>query len=167
MCSSTNDKEEFYMSRLSGVMGEFKAFILKGNIIDMAVGVIIGGAFSKIVTSLVNDILMPALGAVTGGANFDTFKFVISPAIIEGGKEIKPEAAITYGNFIQNVFDFLIIGICMFFMIKAVAIISARFHHEEAKAEAPAGPTSEELLAEIRDLLKEQKEGEGGCETIS
>ncbi len=138
------------MSKLNDVMKEFKAFILKGNIIDMAVGVIIGGAFSKIVTSLVNDILMPILGALTGGANFDTFKYVIND-----------EAAIAYGSFIQNILDFLIIGVCMFFMIKAVAVISARFHHEEEKAEAPApaGPTTEELLAEIRDLLKEQAAG--------
>lgn len=136
------------MSNLSSVMKEFKAFILKGNIIDMAVGVIIGGAFSKIVTSLVNDILMPVLGAVTGGADFSTFKY-----------EIGPDAAIAYGSFIQNIFDFLIIGICMFFMIKAVAVISARFHHEEETpvAAAPAGPTSEELLTEIRDLLKAQQ----------
>lgn len=134
-------------------MKEFKAFILKGNIIDMAVGVIIGGAFSKIVTSLVNDILMPALGALTGGASFSTLKWVLVPAT-----ETTEEAAILYGSFLQNILDFLIIGVCMFFMIKAVAVISARFHHQEAEAvDAPAGPTQEELLAEIRDLLKERQ----------
>lgn len=150
------------MSKGKGVMNEFKAFILKGNIIDMAVGVIIGGAFSKIVTSLVNDILMPLLGAVTGGADFCTFEFVINPAVLdEAGNTITEAAAIRYGMFIQNILDFLIIGACMFFMIKAVSVISARFRHEEAKKEepaAPAGPTSEELLAEIRDLLKERRE---------
>lgn len=148
------------MSKGKGVIQEFKAFILKGNIIDMAVGVIIGGAFSKIVTSLVNDILMPLLGAVTGGANFDTFKIVLSPAVKDAaGEVIKAEAAVRYGLFFQNILDFLIIGACMFFMIKAVATISARFRHEEEQkaAPAPAGPTTEELLTEIRDLLKDQK----------
>lgn len=148
------------MSKMSDVMKEFKAFILKGNIIDMAVGVIIGGAFSKIVSSLVNDILMPALGAVTGGADFSTLEWVINPAVYDAsGAEIKAAAAIKYGSFLQNIFDFLIIGICMFFMIKAVAMVSAKFRHEEQKAEepaAPAGPTTEELLSEIRDLLKEK-----------
>lgn len=149
------------MSNLNNVMKEFKTFILKGNIIDMAVGVIIGGAFSKIVTSLVNDILMPLLGALTGGASFNTLKFVIHPAVIVEGETKVEEAAILYGSFLQNILDFLIIGICMFFMIKAVAVVSSRFHHEEeAKEEtpAPAGPTQEELLAEIRDLLKEKKD---------
>ena len=147
------------MSNLNNVMKEFKAFILKGNIIDMAVGVIIGGAFSKIVTSLVNDILMPVLGALTGGASFNTLKYVINPAVWENGEKVKEEAAILYGSFLQNILDFIIIGACMFFMIKAVAVVSSRFHNEEEKKEeapAPAGPTQEELLAEIRDLLKER-----------
>lgn len=146
------------MNNLNNVMKEFKAFILKGNIIDMAVGVILGGAFSKVVTSLVNDILMPLLGALTGGASFNTLKFVINPATTVNGEEIQ-EAAILYGSFLQNILDFLIIGLCMFFMIKTVAVVSSRFRHEEEKKEeapAPAGPTQEELLAEIRDLLKEK-----------
>ena len=146
--------------KLGSTMGEFKKFILKGNIIDMAVGVIIGGAFSKIVTSLVNDILMPALGAVTGGASFNTLKYVIRPAVLDGaGNEISAEAAILYGSFIQNIVDFLIIGFCMFFMVKTIAAVTARFRHEEeekAVPPAPAGPTAEELLTEIRDLLKEK-----------
>ena len=93
------------MSNLNNVMKEFKAFILKGNIIDMAVGVIIGGAFSKIVTSLVNDILMPVLGALTGGASFNTLKYVLSPEVKAGGEVVKAEAAILYGSFLQNVLD--------------------------------------------------------------
>jgi large conductance mechanosensitive channel len=140
-------------------MKEFKEFILKGNIIDMAVGVIIGGAFSKIVTSLVNDILMPVLGAFTGGVNFNTLKYVINPEVWENGVKIKEEAAIYYGSFLQNILDFLIIGICMFFMIKAVAMLSSKLRRkEEADQEAPAptGPSTEELLSEIRDLLKEK-----------
>ena len=117
--------------KLEGTMSEFKKFILKGNIIDMAVGVIIGGAFSKIVTSLVNDILMPALGAVTGGASFNTLKYVIHPAVFdEAGNVVTAEAAILYGSFIQNIVDFLIIGFCMFFMVKAIAMVTAKFRHE-------------------------------------
>ena len=142
------------MKHLNSVMKEFKVFILKGNIIDMAVGVIIGGAFSKIVTSLVNDILMPALGALGGGASFNTLKYVLIPATAT-----QEEAAILYGSFLQNILDFIIIGASMFFMVKAVAVISSRFRREEEKKEeapAPAGPTQEELLAEIRDLLKER-----------
>lgn len=155
----TTNEEEDSMSNLNNVMKEFKAFILKGNIIDMAVGVIIGGAFSKIVTSLVNDILMPVLGALTGGASFNTLKYVLSPEVKAGGEVVKAEAAILYGSFLQNVLDFIIIGACMFFIIKTVAVISSRLRHEEEKKEeapAPAGPTQEELLAEIRDLLKEK-----------
>ena len=145
---------------LGNTMSEFKKFILKGNIIDMAVGVIIGGAFSKIVTSLVNDILMPALGAVTGGASFSDYKFVIHPAVLDEAQNVvTPESAILYGSFIQNIVDFLIIGACMFFMVKAVAMVTSRLHkEEEEKPEAPAGPTTEELLTEIRDLLKEREE---------
>lgn len=154
-----NIKVNALEKKLEGTMSEFKKFILKGNIIDMAVGVIIGGAFSKIVTSLVNDILMPALGAVTGGASFNTLKYVIHPAVTDAaGNEVTAEAAILYGSFIQNIIDFLIIGFCMFFMVKAIAMVTARFRHEEQQEElVPAGPTAEELLAEIRDLLKEKE----------
>lgn len=147
------------MSNINSVMKEFKAFILKGNIIDMAVGVIIGGAFSKIVTSLVNDILMP-YWVPDRSASFNTLKYVIHPAATINGVEVE-EAAILYGSFLQNILDFLIIGVCMFFMIKTVAVISSRLRHEEdakEEAPAPAGPTQEELLAEIRDLLKERKD---------
>lgn len=146
------------MKNLNNVMKEFKSFILKGNIIDMAVGVIVGGAFSKIVTSLVNDILMPVMGALTGGSSFNTLKYVLRPAQVVDGVEVA-EAAILYGSFLQNILDFLIIGVSMFFMVKAVAMISSRFRHEEEakkEAAAPAGPTQEELLTEIRDLLKER-----------
>lgn len=146
------------MKNITNVMEEFKKFILRGNIIDMAVGVIIGGAFSKIVTSLVNDILMPALGAVIGQTSFTNLRYVIHPAGVDAAGNEIAEAAILYGSFLQNVFDFLIIGLCMFFMIKTVAVVSAKFHHEEEKAveeTAAAGPTTEELLTEIRDLLKQ------------
>ena len=133
---------------------EFKEFAFKGNVIDMAVGVIIGGAFSKIVTSLVGDILMPILGAITGGINFTDMKFVISNAILENGEP----AAIAYGSFIQNIIDFLIIAVCIFGMVKVVSKVTEKMKKvEEPAPEEPKGPTQEELLAEIRDLLKEQK----------
>lgn len=132
---------------------EFKTFAFKGNVIDMAVGVIIGSAFSKIVTSLVNDILMPVLGALTGGINFSDMKYVIGSVVLESGEP----AAIAYGSFIQNVIDFLIIAVCIFAMVKVVSGITAKMKKEEAPApEAPKGPTQEELLIQIRDLLKEQ-----------
>ena len=136
---------------------EFKEFIAKGNVIDMAVGVIIGGAFGKIVTSLVNDILMPLLGLATGGVDFSTKKLVMSPAVIEGGEVVKEEAALLYGSFIQNITDFLLIALCIFFFIKAINKMKDKLVKKEEKPEEPAKPTSEELLTEIRDLLKEGK----------
>ncbi len=138
-------------------MKEFKEFIAKGNVIDMAVGVIIGGAFGKIVTSLVNDILMPLLGLLTGGADFSTKKIVLSPAVIEGGEVIKEEGAILYGAFIQNIIDFLLIAICIFFFIKAINKMKDKLAKKEEEKPEEKKPTSEELLTEIRDLLKEQK----------
>lgn len=156
-----SNKTKGLEQKIEGTMSEFKKFILKGNIVDMAVGVIIGSAFSKIVTSLVNDVLMPALGALTGGASFNSLKYVINPAVVdEAGNVVTAEAAILYGNFIQNIVDFLIIGVCMFCMVKMVSKVTAKMKAEEKKAAepapAPAGPTTEELLAEIRDLLKEK-----------
>lgn len=138
---------------------EFKDFISKGNVLDMAVGVIIGGAFGKIVTSLVNDILMPLLGLITGGADFSTKKVVLSPEVLdEAGNVVKAESALLYGSFIQNIIDFLLIAICIFVMVKVVAKVSDKMKkEEEAKPEEPKKPTSEELLTEIRDLLKENK----------
>ena len=136
---------------------EFKEFIAKGNVIDMAVGVIIGGAFGKIVTSLVNDVLMPLLGLATGGVDFSTKKLVMSPAVIENGEVNKEEAALLYGSFIQNIIDFLLIAICIFFFIKAINKMKDKLAKKEEKPEEPAKPTTEELLTEIRDLLKEGK----------
>ena len=136
---------------------EFKEFIAKGNVLDMAVGVIIGGAFGKIVTSLVNDIFMPLLGLATGGADFSTKKIVLSPAVVEAGEVVKEESALLYGSFIQNIIDFLLIAICVFFFTKAITKAMEKFRKEEEKPEEPKGPTQEELLTEIRDLLKENK----------
>ena len=134
---------------------------MRGNVVDMAVGVVIGGAFGKIVTSLVNDIIMPGIGVLTGGANFSEFKFVIQKAVIDGATQevITPEVALTWGAFVQTIVDFLIIAFCIFLAIKVMNRLSKK-HEEEAAAEpaAPAGPTQEELLTEIRDLLKNNAE---------
>ncbi|MDE6278184.1 MAG: large-conductance mechanosensitive channel protein MscL [Muribaculaceae bacterium] len=135
---------------------EFKDFAMRGNVVDMAVGVIIGGAFGKIVTSLVNDIIMPGVGVLTGNTNFSDLKFVIQKGVTEGTEVITPEVAITWGAFIQTIVDFLIIAFCIFVAIKAINKFKKA---EEAPApEEPAGPSQEELLTEIRDLLKAQAE---------
>ncbi|MCQ2523825.1 MAG: large-conductance mechanosensitive channel protein MscL [Lachnospiraceae bacterium] len=135
---------------------EFKEFISKGNVLDMAVGVIIGGAFGKIVTSLVNDIFMPLLGAITGGADFSSKKFIINPAVLdEAGNIITEEAAIKYGSFIQNIVDFLLIAICIFLMTKAVAKMQEKLKKkEEEPVEEEKKPTQEELLAELLESYK-------------
>lgn len=139
------------------LLKEFKEFAMRGNVVDMAVGVIIGGAFGKIVTSLVNDIIMPGVGVLTGGTNFSEYKFVLKNAEIDGatGAVITPEAAITWGAFVQTIVDFLIIAFCIFIAIKVMNKLM-RKQKEEVKEEAPAGPTQEELLTEIRDILKKQ-----------
>ena len=122
-----------------GFIKEFKEFASQGNVMDMAVGVIIGGAFGKIVSSLVDDIIMPVVGVATGGVDFTTLAAKV------GDAEIK------YGMFIQNIIDFLIIALCIFCMVKAINKFKKK---EEPAPEAPAGPTTEELLADIKDILK-------------
>lgn len=136
---------------------EFKEFAMRGNVVDMAVGVIIGGAFGKIVTSLVNDIIMPGIGVLTGGANFSEYKWVLKPEVVDGvtNEVITPEAAITWGAFIQTIVDFLIVAFCIFLAIRVMNNLK-RSKAEEPAPEAPAGPSQEELLTEIRDLLKDQ-----------
>ena len=142
----------------STFLQDFKAFAMKGKVIDMAVGVIIGGAFGKIVSSVVADVIMPPLGLLVGGVNFTDLKWVMKPAEVVDGKEI---AAVTlnYGNFLQATFDFLIIAFSIFLFIRLLTKLTAK---KEAAAPAtppaPPAPTKEEvLLTEIRDLLKEQK----------
>lgn len=129
---------------MNNFLNEFKAFAMRGNVMDMAVGVIIGGAFGKIVSSMVDDILMPIIGVLTGGIDFKELAITIGAANIK------------YGMFIQNVIDFLIIAFCIFMLIKGINVLSRK--KEEAPA-APAEPGNEEkLLMEIRDLLKEQSQ---------
>ena len=127
-----------------GFISEFKEFAMKGNVMDMAVGVIIGGAFGKIVSSLVDDVLMPIIGMITGGVNFTDLAITVG------------EANIKYGTFIQNVVDFLIVAFCIFLMLKGINKLNRKKEEPAPEPEAPAGPTQEELLAEIRDLLKKQ-----------
>lgn len=142
----------------STFLQDFKAFAMKGNVIDMAVGVIIGGAFGKIVSSVVADVIMPPLGLLVGGMNFTDLKWVMKPAEVVDGKEI---AAVTlnYGNFLQATFDFLIVAFSIFLFIRLLTKLTTKKKVEAAAAPpAPPVPTKEEvLLTEIRDLLKEQK----------
>ena len=137
-----------------GFFKEFKEFAVKGNVMDMAVGVIIGGAFGKIVTSLVNDIIMPLISKATGGVSFtDLFINLTNDTTYETLAAAK-EAGVSvfaWGQFVQNIIDFLIIALCIFLMIKGINNLKKK---EEPAPAAPAGPTQEELLTEIRDLLK-------------
>lgn len=135
---------------------EFKEFVLRGNVMDMAVGIIIGGAFGKIVSSLVDDILMPLIGLVTGGINFTELKYVIKPAEINAaGEEIVAATTLNYGLFIQNVVDFLIIALVIFMMIRAIN--SLRRKHKEPEAPAPEPSDEVKLLTEIRNLLDKKQ----------
>ena len=135
-----------------GIVSEFKAFITRGNVMDMAVGIIIGGAFTAIVQSLVNDLLMPVIGALFGGIDFTTLKYVVRAADEAAGIE---EAAIKYGSFIQAIVNFLLIAIVIFLLVRGINKMR-RKKEEPAPAPAPAPEPSEEvkLLTEIRDALK-------------
>lgn len=135
------EKKKINLDREKKVVSEFKEFISKGNIVDMAVGVIIGSAFGKIVTSLVNDIFMPLIGVIIGGLDFTSLTIKVGDAVI------------SYGVFIQNIVDFLIIAGCIFLMIKILAKFKKK---EEVKEEEPVVKEDENtvLLREIRDLLK-------------
>ena len=134
---------------------DFKEFAMRGNVVDMAVGVVIGGAFGKIVSSLVGDVVMPAVGVLTGGANFANLKWVIQQASVDAAGTEIPEVAIGYGAFIQSVLDFLIIAFCIFVAIRALMKLKKK-EEVVAEEEAPAAPTTEQLLSEIRDILKER-----------
>ena len=143
-----------------GLLKEFKEFAIKGNVMDMAVGVIIGGAFGKIVTSLVNDILMPPIAAVLGNTDFSKLCVVLKPAIEATETQAAVDAVTwNYGAFIQQCIDFTILAFCVFMMVKLMNNLSKKQEEEAAAAPAPEPePTKEEiLLGEIRDLLKEKK----------
>ena len=139
-------------------LSDFKDFAVKGNVIDMAVGVIIGGAFGKIVTSLVNDVIMPTVGIAIGGLDFKNLKWVLKDAVMDGETVVSPEVAMNYGNFIQNVVDFIIIAFCIFVMIKLIMNLKRKKEEpvqEPVPAPEPEPSNEEKLLTEIRDLLKE------------
>ena len=140
---------------------EFKAFAMRGNVLDMAVGVVVGGAFGKITTSLVNDIIMPFISMLTGGVDFSQWKWVLKEAVANAEGVIDPatEVAVKFGSTIAVIIDFIIIAFAVFCMVKAIN----SFHRKkeepapEPAAEEPAAPTAEELLTEIRDLLKDKQ----------
>ena len=147
---------------------DFKAFALKGNVIDMAIGVIIGGAFNKIISSVVNDVIMPPIGVLIGGVDFKDLKLVLKDAVPEqldeAGNVVQAavaEVTLNYGSFIQTVVDFLIIALTIFFMIKGVTKLTELRKKKEVEAPAAPAPApepsaEEKLLTEIRDLLKKQ-----------
>ncbi|KFN43563.1 large-conductance mechanosensitive channel protein MscL [Arenimonas oryziterrae] len=136
-----------------GMLTEFKEFAMRGNVVDLAVGVIIGGAFGKIVSSLVNDLIMPVIGNLLGGVNFSALAYQLQPAVIgPDGKETAAAVLVKYGAFFQSIIDFLIIAFAIFMAIK---VMNALKRKEEAAPPAPAEPSDEvKLLTEIRDALK-------------
>ncbi len=137
----------------SKLLHDFKEFAFKGNVMDLAVGVIIGGAFGKIVSSLVNDIIMPPFGFLLQGVDFRSFKWVF-----KWNPDGTPAVSLNYGNFLQNLIEFLIVGFAIFLLVRAICRIEKRFRHEETQQETPPPAPSEEivLLREIRDVLKKR-----------
>lgn len=133
------------------VIKELKEFMMRGNVVDMAVGVIVGGAFGKIVSSLVSDIIMPPIGVILGGVDFSDLKFILKGATADAAA-----VSINYGTFLQTVLDFIIIATAIFFAIKAINTLKST--KEEAPTAPPAPSKEEILLAEIRDLLKDKQE---------
>ena len=141
-----------------GFVSEFKEFASKGNVMDLAVGIIIGAAFGKIVTSFVNDILMPPIGIMLGGMDFKDLKLVLKDAVMENGKVVAEAVTVNYGNFIQSVVDFLIVAFAIFLMIKAInRLKKPKIEAVVAEAVVVKLTHEEELLTEIRDLLRTGK----------
>ncbi len=137
-----------------GMLKEFKEFAMRGNVIDLAVGVVIGGAFGKIVASLVADVIMPPIGLLVGGVNFTDLKLEMKPAEVIDGVE-KAAVTLNYGNFLQVTFDFIIVAFAIFMFIKLINKLNRKKEEAPAAPAAPPEPTKEEvLLTEIRDLLK-------------
>jgi large conductance mechanosensitive channel len=139
-----------------GLVAEFKQFISRGNVVDLAVGVIIGGAFGAITTSLVKDVVMPPISYVMSGVDVSSWKYQIAPHIVDAtGKETKPEVDLTYGNFLQATLNFLIVAAVIFVVVK---LINAMKRKEAETPSAPPAPSAEEkLLTEIRDLLAKKQ----------
>lgn len=148
--------------KTKGFFAEFKAFAMRGNVIDLAVGMIIGSAFGKITSSLVNDIIMPAVSMLIGGVNFSDWKIVLKQAVIENGEEVAAAVSINYGTLLSTILDFIILAFAIFCMVRAINNLHDKMKKEEAEeapAEEPAPPepsAEEKLLTEIRDLLQSQ-----------
>lgn len=141
---------------MNKTLQEFKKFAMRGNVVDMAVGIIIGAAFGKIVSSVVGDIVMPAIGLLIGGVNFTDLKITLKQAVVEGGQVVTPAVTINYGNFLQTTFDFIVIAFAVFMLVKAINALSRK---KEEKPVAPTAPPADvQLLTEIRDLLKKKVE---------
>lgn len=140
---------------MSNFLKEFKEFAMRGNMLDMAVGIIVGAGFGKIVTSLVNDILMPPIGMLLGNVNFTDLKITLRQAFTDAAGIAQPAVTINYGNFIQVVIDFVIIAFCVFLVVKMMNQL--RQKPKEETAVPPAPTEDQKLLTEIRDLLKEKK----------
>ena len=139
---------------------EFKQFAMRGNVIDLAVGVVVGGAFGKITNSLVNDIIMPAVSMLTGGVNFSDWKIILKKAVIDAatGEEIAAAVSINYGTLISTIIDFIILAFAVFCMVKAINSLHRKKEEAPPAPPAPPEPSAEEkLLTEIRDLLRDQK----------
>ncbi len=138
-----------------GIIQDFKAFALKGNVVDLAVGVVTGGAFGKIVSSLVSDVIMPPLALITGGINFTDMKLVLREAMVRADGKALEAITLNYGNFIQHSVDFFLIALSIFMVIQAMSRLRAA-KPEEVPVVADATPPEVALLSEIRDLLKRQ-----------
>ncbi len=140
------------------LLDEFKQFAMRGNVVDMAVGIIIGGAFGKIVSSFVSDVIMPPLGLLIGGVRFTDLSITLKQQVIDAtGTVINPAVTINYGNFIQVIFDFIIIAFAIFSMIKLMNKLNRKKVEEHTPATPPPPPADIQLLTEIRDILKKDQ----------
>ena len=141
-------------------LNEFREFAMRGNVLDMAIGVIIGSAFGKITTSLVNDVFMPLIGLLIGGVDLGRLNLTLKAAVMDGDTVVKEAVTLGLGTFLSTVIDFILVAFVIFLMVKAINQFHKLTKKEEEEApapEEPEAPTSEELLTEIRDLLKEQQ----------
>lgn len=139
-------------------LADFRAFAMRGNVVDMAVGIIIGAAFGKIVSSLVGDIIMPGIGLLVGGVDFSDLAITLKQAVVDAaGKETSPAVLIRYGAFLQVILDFIIVAFAIFMMIKGMTALQKKKEEEAAAPAAPKITPDQELLTEIRDLLKNKK----------
>lgn len=139
-------------------LNEFKEFAMRGNVLDMAIGVVIGSAFSKITTSLVNDVFMPLIGLLIGGIDLGQLNLTLKAAVMDGDTVVKEPVMLGLGTFLSTIIDFILVAFVIFLMVKAINKLHALGKKdEEPEPEEPETPTAEELLTEIRDLLKEQQ----------